>query len=1069
MKSRKVKGKILPKDTYRVADLTTTKKIPLTKNQIYLGALAHYGKTWSENKKGKFQNSEKINVQVKKPDTQSHVRENSNEEVTNTYCSIKNLPQKRLDAIRMAMLFGFNLEQKNFLKNEVYDEKGYGNEIIDYRPLLLDHAEKWGTKMYFYQPITSDDTVASQMGFDRFEKELSLSAMELLVGSDRLGFFARIATDNIRFFRKKILGWQIEKGVSEGNSVGGFDTTADKVGLIAVLGSTIAPENIAFSVSKLNKFKELTSIIWSSDITAKNNQINAAISAETNKREEIYAKYDFDDSALVALNSILRIEKLGKAEDSIEFKDEDGLDVYFHWKANKWEGVFSGWHISPTRYEKMGNDIGRMDRQDMDLLYNYIAVDDINPFKAIQDDPDLDLSVFLKKTENAIKEMRQRIQKLANYATDFFNEEVYRNSGGWDEKFYRMILNRRVVKVFEAYKNFVLGDGSQLTGEDSKVVKEVALTLENLSDQQLRLEKLKKEVSSGLFYTRFTEYVGAIFIKNNEDQKVVSSNQSILSLVLTEKKGSYQEIPTQKWILNKLSPDRAANFLDPQPKVGLLKEYSFELQHKGFGVGRHLHSQALFPGEELEMEVKNVKKVTTEITENSAEKIFEGNGRETQEDFNKELQDELNKSRSNASNESASVSASASFFSAKVDASYNWSASTEENKASKAISKTTNKLANKLSDKREISIETTTNTKNLIELEETASKKRKFQNINKERTLTFNFFQVTRKYETRFNLDDIMFYYTSGAHNIVKIFANVGFFDAVAQNTEEREEINKALVELSKQYGLTGDDALDLETLEEEGLFEQIPLELANRYPEDTLIFILSEPFQHYLPLGLTNSFLASTFDEDMAKEINKAIWFYIGGGVLSPEGLGVGAFPKAVTELNEMGMEIQTDGAESPRIELTIGTTQKQVIADEIFITNTKKQYKLANIDLRYAMVNGYQERFIKSDDLPLGCLPVLINRDHHIINTDGVYTENMLGQCGALEEFATDHRRLDVEAKETANQHAKRMLPPAIEDFKQEDGSIDKEAYNDAVAAFVKITEAVKLEYKDNITENQ
>jgi hypothetical protein len=189
-------------------------------------------------------------------------------------------------------------------------------------------------------------------------------------------------------------------------------------------------------------------------------------------------------------------------------------------------------------------------------------------------------------------------------------------------------------------------------------------------------------------------------------------------------------------------------------------------------------------------------------------------------------------------------------------------------------------------------------------------------------------------------------------------------------------------------------------------IVEPLPPEVWDYFPEDAFIIILGTPYNLVLPLSETNAFLVSTFKFEKAEEINNLIWRVIGNGGASPGGLGVCAFPFPFESEGEIPWwpEDWEHGAE-------IGDFL--VIADEIKIKGEAEERYLPNIDIRYKHSAKVPSRYIDDSEDGYFSLPKLIWWKNYIINTNGVYAENMLGTCSAIEEYLRDHRKLDVKQK--------------------------------------------------------
>ncbi len=1031
-------GELCIRNISNVRDNTSEAEIRIIKPQINMSSL-------EETDIAEDDSNDKVNGDCKDNLESDCYKEN--------YCSIKDLSLERHEPIRIITPFNIPLSAKSFKLESIYDKVGLGyDETIEYKNILLDYVERWGNTRYLYQPVIGTNEIFDDFNVNEFEKEFFLRAIHLLLIKDSIQTnFLGMAND-ISFFRTQVLGWIIGSGTIN------TPRPSVNVKLSSVSGSNVSPDFLSQAISRLNSFRnhiedtELRYLIG--------DKMNGLISKIESKENEL--------AGLLGEQSVEFIEKLKEMSNILPLFYERPLTDNSYLAIN----ISSSHGGQDISNRSIIGDVqsGHLSTEDMEDIVN-------------SSDPQL-LSDYKEKFIRTLEYIYTFIAAIKDqYGTDIFTGvpqilepmEVYLNHSNTPTTVFpsyefrvpyaHNIVSDRLKIVVNKFRDYF--EGEHLEDEESEELKQLKEEIEALKNDKEALEKYKSDVDTGLVFMKFTDFAAEVLKRNHKQIKKINSSNPLIPLVLGQRLGKYREIPKNKWRLYKIPSSRRGNFLDPSPFIGVLKEYSLGVKHIKFGVGDHVYSKTLFPGEEVEMEIKSVSKEKTEESENSAHKIFKGEGSEIHTDLNEEFQDEYSKSTANSKSEDAGIKAEASGgfgpVSASVSAHYNWSASSEENNASKAMSNTTTKLANKLSDKQEITIDTSASSTTTSEFELDISKKRKFQNTNRERTLTFNFFQITREEETRFNLEDLYFYYTSGKFNLIKIFANIGFFRLLSEDEEARNEISEMFSSLNDQYDLSDEDALSLEVLETRGIIEKVPLELTDHFEEDALIFILAEPFQQKLPLSLANSFLASIFNKDEAVTINKNIWSYIGSGKISPEGLNVGAFPMTKDELeNNNNYDLNNIlGANINTFEWEVDGNIEKLIADKIIDKKDDEAYLLANIDLRYKQINHFRTKFLQNKNQ--GALPLLIHRKRHIIKTQGLYAENMLGQCPALEQFAIDHRRLDVESKEIENKKQRLMLPPDKDDFMnevEENGEIklvfNEDSYNKAFSNYIELVKA-------------
>jgi len=516
-------------------------------------------------------------------------------------------------------------------------------------------------------------------------------------------------------------------------------------------------------------------------------------------------------------------------------------------------------------------------------------------------------------------------------------------------------------------------------------------------------------------------------------------------------------------------PDnRLHNLLDYAPNMGIVTEFSLEILHQKFGFGKHLYSESLFPGEEVTLEVSSKSKKEVEVTTTSSEKIFEEANEKTSSDFQEEVNKELNDSynKNLTSSESVNLSASGGVFGISLSAGYNNQSSSSEsiNNAAKKVNNVTNKLAKELSDQRQVTFEKSTTEKSIYSSEEENKSTRKFVNINKERTLTFNFFQITREYQSTLYLEDIELLYSTGKFNFATIFINVeDIYDLTNQEyVASISGLKQFLNEVSANTVQTVRHLIDSKTI------RKLPSEFSDNFEKGAVMIVYSPPYSQTIPLSQANYFLANTFKpgSKTQKELNNLIWKFIGNGSVSPDGIGVGAFPFSWDDY-ESDESIEwpvTQRNASPFAKIA---THK-VVADKIKVVIDKKEseFELPNLDLCFNKVRHFRTRYVSTAE-NRNSLPLAVMQKNYVINTNGVYCENMLGKCGALEEFATTHRKLDVEAKQLEVKKTELMLPPSIENYTK-DGEIDFDTYSKAVEQYEKIVKAWNVQKPIENTES-
>ncbi len=566
---------------------------------------------------------------------------------------------------------------------------------------------------------------------------------------------------------------------------------------------------------------------------------------------------------------------------------------------------------------------------------------------------------------------------------------------------------------------------------------------------------LQAEISAGVFYAEWVKDISGILTAACRPLRVIT--QAYLPLVMSPDAPSLKSpLVSERFRLDPVDVARAADFFICKPAVGLLKEYRLELKHNGFGLGNHLYSQTLFPGETVQLEMRSRQRFKETATTSTAENIFEEASAETLQDLSNELRQQLQ--RENKSSKTSEREIGGGFgaellgiINIAADAHGKWSSLDEERNFADSLQSVLSKLSTKLSQKRQVTFDIKNETVSETETENESKSTRSYANLNKEKNLTINFFQITRQYKTELSLDDAKVFYTSGRYPILKIFV-----PGVLNETEARRVLG-----VNPHFSKLKDEAgLDVQTLFSLKVIEPLPVELWDLYPQDVLVVITAPPYQARIQTGNTNAFLISNLTKARAREINEQIWRMLGGGQASPEGLAVSAFPFGKEEAPER-WPMNPKTGKAWEAQAPIGDSR--VCADKIQIQGDALTYFLPNLDLRYKGDSAISARYRDDDAAGPYSLPKRIWSRTYVVNTNGVYAENMLGQCSALEDYATRHRELDVRQKEIQIDRdrttlekdrldlrkIKALTPPLPEDYAQGGFSDAQSAYERLRAA--------------------
>lgn len=600
-------------------------------------------------------------------------------------------------------------------------------------------------------------------------------------------------------------------------------------------------------------------------------------------------------------------------------------------------------------------------------------------------------------------------------AHSVFRSRVVQNFGDVPDWYLTPSANFRFRAVFEQFLDLFLSQLNARIDEQGTVDPQSLARLEAHHTRQLALTSLLADANSGSLYEDWTQWLVTRLSSGHRIRFVVPGDDHLLQLVERMDMSGQQQ--RGHMMLAPASAGSVGEALAGHARLGLLGQHQLVVHHRGFGAGRHLYSQSLFPGEQVEAKVRSLSRETSKVSTTSAEKIFEEADEGTTQDFSRELGNQSNNSVQRNEAESHKVSAElgvsvAAVVDLKTSYGYSWSASEESKDVVQSVEKTLDKLASRISSKRRVQFEQTVSTEAEQLFEEETTSTRKFRNINDERTLTFNFFEINREVRTVLRLDDLRLYYTSGRQHPTHVFIN---------DSDAWEE--------------TSDDLLLPDA-------ERLPIQLSQRFSPSAAITILAPAYRLLLPLSAANAFLAATFDESTALAIGSDVWRWLGDLPARP-GHGVAAFP-----LPKQHAPSWPDVGGSPAP--TVSIDGFDVLADTV--TVGARMVLLPNIDLRYKPAPGRARGYFDTENSNNSVPRTLWHKDYTVA-TNGVYAENMLGRCLALEEYSTEHRRLDVELKGHEVALRRRLLPPDTTAFTSESGELDEERYDKAVERHLRL----------------
>ncbi|MCP5048558.1 MAG: hypothetical protein GY940_15420, partial [bacterium] len=450
--------------------------------------------------------------------------------------------------------------------------------------------------------------------------------------------------------------------------------------------------------------------------------------------------------------------------------------------------------------------------------------------------------------------------------------------------------------------------------------------------------------------------------------------------------------PTRRTEGYVLEPVPKVYYTSHHPTVYMREDYKLSLLSRGYGIGANLYSVSLLPEEKQTIVVKSFKDTSFKITESTAENVFEEAGSETSNDFGEEMYRENQQESTNADsfNISAKASGSFGFASGSVESGYNAQSGARE--FAKNTGNVTSRLASKLSSKRTVTVETMRTGERKEELHTEISTERKIHNPNLGHTVSFHWFQMTRKYLQELELEDIKMVYSSGKHNIARIMVSGGKVPASVRNLPS------------------------FDAKVENELVSRLPPDIAQRLPPNSAVVIVTEPYTEVVNMGSANAFLGNVFTRQKAVEINSVIWQLQGSFDAAPDGLGVTAFPgNRHNEVDPNGFVplFNPDPTQTGPVNGTLHVAADRVELRPRDAAGPAEVFYLPNLDPRYRIRDGQVPARFTAEPHETLCLPRLMSVEERIVNTNGVYCDAMVGQCSALEDYLQRHRELDLREK--------------------------------------------------------
>lgn len=200
----------------------------------------------------------------------------------------------------------------------------------------------------------------------------------------------------------------------------------------------------------------------------------------------------------------------------------------------------------------------------------------------------------------------------------------------------------------------------------------------------------------------------------------------------------------------------------PRPRLAIVTSVRMSSYLGDYGAAKTLSTFSLLPGETHEIAIKSFRRSQTTRSEASSvlDSFEESTANEFGEDLTTESSARSKESDSFQGSVSAKASASWGWGSASVSASASTASASEREEFAKSVENVTQKHAAKASSKRNVEVNTASESE--VEESEERSLTRTIQNINVGRTLNFVFRQTVQRYITALYVTDVRIAYHNG-------------------------------------------------------------------------------------------------------------------------------------------------------------------------------------------------------------------------------------------------------------------------------------------------------------------
>lgn len=275
---------------------------------------------------------------------------------------------------------------------------------------------------------------------------------------------------------------------------------------------------------------------------------------------------------------------------------------------------------------------------------------------------------------------------------------------------------------------------------------------------------------------------------------------------------------------------------DAEPRIYLVETYRLTTNLGDYGAGRVVKTFSLLPGEETKISVRTFRRSETLRKESSSilDSVTSESARDFQNSVESEQSDKASYEKTFEYHAEAEAKASWGWGSAKVSGGVKGSSNAAREEFSKNLSRATEQHSAKASSKREVEINTSTETTETTEEEQ--SIEREIRNINVGSALNFVFRQMNQEFFSLLHLIDVRVAFFNGytqSRKEVPLYDLQSLLDEFvkpAHHPSVSQAVKNSLETILDFQGNTVDDFIEERSLPDSDPFLRVNTNLISEY-----------------------------------------------------------------------------------------------------------------------------------------------------------------------------------------------------------------------------------------------